>query len=159
MEERIWTRPAGCEMQFAVRSTSRERHWSGFEATIYDTSGGFSRTSAFANHSVSMHLGTPIKATCRCDGPIHHRFQIPGDVDVIPAGLGGRLGRRWSDHNFVDYPKPRAAAQRGRRYGFGCSAQFDGSCASTQRSAYCAHWLGPHCGIGDKRTIRAFVRG
>ncbi len=77
MEERIWIRPDGGEMQFAVHKTSRERHWSGLDATIYDTSGGFTRTQAFANHSVSMHLGTPIKATCRCDGPIHHRFKSP----------------------------------------------------------------------------------
>lgn len=40
-----------------------------------------------AHHSVSMHLGKAIRATCRCESRIHHRLQIPGDVDVIPAGF------------------------------------------------------------------------
>ena len=42
-----------------------------------------------AEHSLSMHIGTPIVATCRCDGAVHHRLQVPGDIDIVPAGFSG----------------------------------------------------------------------
>ncbi len=89
MEQRVSIRRNDSEMQFSVLKTSEERRWAGFTATIYNTSGGFTQTPSFANHNVSMHLGTPIQAICRCDGLTHYRLQIPGDVDVIPAGFGG----------------------------------------------------------------------
>lgn len=76
-------------MRFVVRKTSRERFWRGFDAAIVDTSGGFAETPLFLNHSVSMHVGKPIKATCRCDGLVHRRFQVAGDIDVVPAGFSG----------------------------------------------------------------------
>jgi AraC family transcriptional regulator len=86
MEERAWTRRDEREMQFTVRHSSRDRFWTGFVATIYDASDGFDET-LFVNHSVSMHVGTPVLVTSRCDGAVLHRFQIPGDIKIVPAGF------------------------------------------------------------------------
>ena len=93
MKERAWLRDNDGIMQFSTRRTSRERFWSGFEATIYDTSGGLAEAPMFPKHSVSMHVGAPVRATCRCDGIVSRRFQVPGDIDVVPAGYSGA----WED--------------------------------------------------------------
>ncbi len=73
-------------MEFFVRKTSRDRLWNGFVAIIYDTSSGFDET-LFASHSISMHLGAPVLVTSRCDGASLHRFQVPGDIKIVPAGF------------------------------------------------------------------------
>ncbi|MBD5655742.1 MAG: helix-turn-helix transcriptional regulator [Candidatus Eremiobacteraeota bacterium] len=73
-------------MEFAVRKT---RSWTGFDATIYDTSGGLSEITAFANHGLIMHIGTPITVTCRCGRSVHRRLQLPGDFAIIAAGHPG----------------------------------------------------------------------
>ncbi|MBC5828910.1 MAG: helix-turn-helix transcriptional regulator [Candidatus Eremiobacteraeota bacterium] len=86
MEERSWVRRADREMEFWVRKSSRGRFWNGFEATLYDASGGFSE-QAFAQHSLSMHVGTPMLITSRCDGALVHRLQVPGDMKIVPAGF------------------------------------------------------------------------
>lgn len=88
-EERPCARHRNGDMQFALRKTSLDRLWTGFDAALCDTSGGLAETPKFPNHSVSMHVGAPIVATCRCDGAVHRRFQVPGDIDVIPAGFSG----------------------------------------------------------------------
>ena len=87
--EPLWVGSRGGGMQFTMRKTSRDRFWTGFDATLYDTSGGFAETAMFAEHSLRMHIGTPITASCRCDGAVHHRLEVPGDIDVVPAGFSG----------------------------------------------------------------------
>ena len=79
----------GGNMEFAVRKTSRDLFWTGFDATIYDTSGGFSETPAFTNHGLIMHIGAPITATCRCGGRVQRRLQVPGEFAIIAAGYPG----------------------------------------------------------------------
>ncbi|HET9344017.1 MAG TPA: AraC family transcriptional regulator [Candidatus Eremiobacteraceae bacterium] len=87
MEQRAWTRLTGTsEMQFLLRASSEGRQWSGFDAALYDTSGGLVEVPARATHNVSMHMGRTVAATCRCDGPIQRRMQTPGDVDIVPVG-------------------------------------------------------------------------
>ena len=94
MEERKWTRLDGAsEMQFALRASSEGRSWTGFDAAIYDTSGGLVEVPPSARHKVSMHIGRPVNATCRCDGPIDRRLQSPGDVDIVPIGCSAA----WED--------------------------------------------------------------
>ena len=73
-------------MQFSLRASSKGRAWAGFEAAIYDTSGGLVEFSAVQHYNVSMHVGAPVIASCRCDGPINKRLQIPGDIDLVPFG-------------------------------------------------------------------------
>jgi len=74
------------EMQFAVRASSEGRAWKGFDATLYETTGGVVACPGAPTHFLAMHVGTPIKATRRVDGPVHRRFQTPGDIDFVPIG-------------------------------------------------------------------------
>lgn len=85
MEERAWVERPAREIRYSVRSSSRGRGWRGLEARLYDASDGYS-DDFFSVHSVSMHVGTPVLVTSRCDGAAVHRLQVPGDVKVIPAG-------------------------------------------------------------------------
>lgn len=71
---------------FSVASSSRERYWSGFDATVYEATAGFDETLC-TSHSISMHLSAPVSATSKCDGVITHRVQSAGDVKIIPAGF------------------------------------------------------------------------
>lgn len=86
MEERVWVRRSDAEMRFLPRKTSRDRFWTGFHATIYEASGGFSELR-HTDHSVSMHVGAPLLVSSRCDGLILHRLQVPGDIKIVPAGF------------------------------------------------------------------------
>jgi AraC family transcriptional regulator len=72
-------------MEFRTKATSADRHWSGFEATIYEASAGFSELSV-TQHSISMHLGRPLLVTSKCDGSSLRRLQAPGDLKIVPAG-------------------------------------------------------------------------
>ncbi len=80
-------------MQFAIRKTSRERFWTGFEAATYDTSGGFVESPLLTKHHVIMRFGAPTMATCRCGGLLHRGLEVPGDIDVVPIGFSGS----WDD--------------------------------------------------------------
>jgi AraC family transcriptional regulator len=93
MPNQPWDRLNEGEMQFSPRVTSRDRFWTGFEATIYDTSGGFNQVPCMKELTVGMHVGPPIRTTCRRDGAVSHRLQIPGDIDLIPLGSSGA----WED--------------------------------------------------------------
>jgi AraC family transcriptional regulator len=74
------------DIEFTVRHSSRDRCWTGLVATIYEATPGFDET-LFSNHSVSMHVGTPVGITTRCDGAVSRRFQVPGDIKIVPAGF------------------------------------------------------------------------
>lgn len=80
-------------MQFSLRASSEGRQWTGFDAALYDTSGGLVEVPARTVHNISMHMGRPVVATCRCEGPIHRRFQTPGDIDIVPVGCSAA----WED--------------------------------------------------------------
>jgi AraC family transcriptional regulator len=36
-----------------------------------------------------MHLGDPVRVTCRRDGRVHRGTEIYGDLDLIPSGISG----------------------------------------------------------------------
>jgi AraC family transcriptional regulator len=72
--------------ELAIRKTSRDRSWSGFAATIYDTPGGYCELPASTNHELIMHIGPPVMATCRHQRDVHRRLQVPGDMAIIAAG-------------------------------------------------------------------------
>jgi AraC family transcriptional regulator len=86
VQERGWTRPIDEPMRFAVLATSAGRCWTGIEAKIFATSGGYARSSPSENHCMSMHLSAPIRAACRFEGPPLPRLQVAGDIDLLPPG-------------------------------------------------------------------------
>jgi AraC family transcriptional regulator len=94
MEERVWFQSnAKSEMLYAVRASSKERAWTGFDAALIDTSGGFVESPPSVRHTVNMYIGAPVVATCRCDGPVRPRLQVPGDIDIVPLGCAAA----WED--------------------------------------------------------------
>ncbi|MES2072444.1 MAG: AraC family transcriptional regulator [Pseudomonadota bacterium] len=40
-------------------------------------------------HLLAIHVGAPVRACCRLDGRTQHRLQMPGDIDIVPAGVSG----------------------------------------------------------------------
>jgi AraC family transcriptional regulator len=74
------------EIRFSALQTSRNRFWTGFDATLYEATAGYDETFC-ANHSVSMHVGAPVYVTSRCDGSFVRRLQVRGDLKIIPAGF------------------------------------------------------------------------
>jgi len=85
-QERAWAQHEDREMLFRARATSKDRHWSGFEAVLYEASAGFSEEQ-FVRHNVSMQVGRPLLVTSRCDGKTLRRLQVPGDVKIVPPGV------------------------------------------------------------------------
>jgi AraC family transcriptional regulator len=85
-QERVWSRHEDREMVFRARASSVDRHWSGFEAILYEASAGYSEQQ-FARHNVSMQVGRPLLVTSRCDGETLRRLQVPGDVKIVPPGV------------------------------------------------------------------------
>lgn len=80
-------------MGFVLRATSKDRGWNGFEAHLYETSGGIAIMPAGPCYSLSMHLSAPVKTTCSVESPPTVRLQVPGDIDFVPAGYSAR----WQD--------------------------------------------------------------
>jgi AraC family transcriptional regulator len=81
MDERSW---AASQNHITLRATSLGRSWTGFEAQLYDTSGGFAEMPPKTHHRVRMHIGEPITATCRLAGLVQRRRMTPGEFDVVP---------------------------------------------------------------------------
>jgi AraC family transcriptional regulator len=79
-------------IRFVTRATSADR-WSGFEARVADTSGGYAESTGSGGACLSMSVGAPIVATCRCDGTLRRRFQVAGDIDILSPGLSAA----WQD--------------------------------------------------------------
>ncbi|TAL53179.1 AraC family transcriptional regulator [Pandoraea sp.] len=67
--------------------------WHGFGADLMSVSAGLHRIPAMPVHRIGVHVGTPVKAHCRCENQRRARLQAHGDADVIPAGLDGQ----WTD--------------------------------------------------------------
>ncbi len=85
MEEREFVRRADRPIAFHACNSSRERGWRGFNAVLWDASDGYS-DEYYDEHSISMHVGTPVFVTSRIDDQHVHRLQVPGDIKVVPAG-------------------------------------------------------------------------
>lgn len=93
MQDLSWTQLNDGEMQCAVRQTSRDRFWTGFDAQILDWSGGVVERPVYKDHHVFMVVGAPTRTTCRCDSFVSRHLQVPGDIDIVPLGLSGA----WED--------------------------------------------------------------
>lgn len=63
MEAHAWKFNGIAEMSFVTRMSSEGRRWSGFDAKIYDTSGGFAAVSNAPKHCVVMQVGAVINAS------------------------------------------------------------------------------------------------
>jgi AraC family transcriptional regulator len=85
-QERAWARHEDREMVFRARARSTDRHWTGFEAVLYEASAGFSEDQ-YVRYNVSMQVGRPLLVTSRCDGKTLRRLQVPGDVKIVPPGV------------------------------------------------------------------------
>jgi len=56
-------------------------------------SAGLTYVPALPYHRLSLHLGRPVNASCRCGDQRGMRVQSHGDIDIVPAGLDGE----WED--------------------------------------------------------------
>ncbi|HYK54317.1 MAG TPA: AraC family transcriptional regulator [Candidatus Eremiobacteraceae bacterium] len=71
-------------MAFRTRMSSDGRAWHGLRASVFDTTGGFAKAGPRSHHSVVLHIGSPVNASCQCDGVTKHRRSTPGDIDILP---------------------------------------------------------------------------
>ncbi|MGS0897163.1 helix-turn-helix domain-containing protein [Burkholderia stagnalis] len=92
MSDPILAAPPDNGVPVSLRS-SRGRGWRGFGAALLDIRAGTYRIPAADHHRIGVHIGSPVRADCVCDGERVSRIQAHGDVDVIPAGLPGQ----WTD--------------------------------------------------------------
>jgi AraC family transcriptional regulator len=72
-----------------VLSSSAGRGWNGFGAAFVRIPAGRTAVSPQSNHRLGMHIGTPVRANCRCDGRRSAGMQSQGDTNVLPAGIDG----------------------------------------------------------------------
>ncbi|HKR39500.1 MAG TPA: AraC family transcriptional regulator [Paraburkholderia sp.] len=83
--------------------------WQGGGAELLRVSAGQHRFPAMSYHRLGIHVGTPVRARCACDGRRQARLQAHGDADVVPAGVEGEwtddadctILRVWFDDRFV----------------------------------------------------------
>ncbi|MEM5315196.1 AraC family transcriptional regulator [Paraburkholderia sp. JHI869] len=83
--------------------------WHGGGAELLRVSAGEHRFPAMTYHRIGIHVGTPVRARCACDGRRQSRLQAHGDADVVPAGVEGEwtddadctILRVWFDDRFV----------------------------------------------------------
>jgi AraC family transcriptional regulator len=59
------------------------------DVSLYAAQAGVHEIGSSVNHRLSIHVGAPIRAACRCDGRSSRRLQRHGDIDIIPAALPG----------------------------------------------------------------------
>jgi len=97
--------------------------WQGGGAQLLRISAGRHRLPAMTHHRVGIHVGTPVRARCVCDGRRQSRLQAPGDADVVPAGIDGEwtddadctILRVWFDDRFVRSIAEQMDRPRGAR--------------------------------------------
>lgn len=73
--------------------TGATRAWTGLRADFVHIPRGRVQVPGGDMHSLGMHFGPPVHADCECGGERMRRVQKPGDIDVVPAGVGGT----WED--------------------------------------------------------------
>lgn len=74
------------DMVLVPRLTSIGRPWCGFEATLFETSGGTASLPGTAVHHLDMHVSAPVQTARSCDGVALRWLRTPGDIDLVPAG-------------------------------------------------------------------------
>ncbi len=75
------------------RLSSRGRGWLGFDAALIQVSGGTSRPTILARHSVVMLVGSSLRTVAMCDDVVERRDQATGSFDVLP----GKSSVSWID--------------------------------------------------------------
>jgi len=98
--------------------------WQGFGAELLAISAGRHRIPGAGHHRIGVHVGTPVRANCVCDGRRTTRLQSHGDVDVVPAGLDGEwtddadctILRVWFEERFVSAISEQVGDPRGRAH-------------------------------------------
>ncbi len=73
--------------------SSATRSWRGMQADFVHIPRGRVQVPGGEVHRLGMHFGPPVHADCECGGQRMRRVQKPGDIDVVPAGVGGS----WED--------------------------------------------------------------
>ena len=91
MSDAILAAPTDNGVPVSLRSS--RAGWQGFGASLLAIRAGTYRIPAAEHHRIGVHIGSPVRADCVCDGERVSRIQAHGDVDVIPAGLPGQ----WTD--------------------------------------------------------------
>jgi len=91
-------------------ASSAGRGWQGYGADLLQISAGRSAVPGRGHHRISVHLGAPVRADCRCDGQRRTGLQSHGDASVVPAGVDGvwiddaacTLLRIWFSDDFAE---------------------------------------------------------
>ena len=65
----------------------------GFTAELIRTSAGVTTLSPLPDHLLVIHVGAPMRVTCRYSGRVPRRLSTHGDIEIVPAGLPGS----WED--------------------------------------------------------------
>jgi AraC family transcriptional regulator len=73
--------------------SSAGRGWRGLDADLVHIPCGRWVAPGGEAHGVGIHFGPPVNADCSCGDQRMRRVQKPGDIDIVPAGVGGS----WED--------------------------------------------------------------
>lgn len=65
---------------------SSSRGWSSLDAQLVTVAGGTTARQVLSRPNVTMLVGAPLHTTVTCNGVERHRFQVPGQFDVLPPG-------------------------------------------------------------------------
>jgi AraC family transcriptional regulator len=76
-----------------MNTVDSRRTSNGLAVAIMTTPAGETRANGCSNHTLGVHLGRIVRATCRFGGRTQRRIQSRGDMDLLPAGLPGT----WED--------------------------------------------------------------
>ncbi|WP_147181643.1 helix-turn-helix domain-containing protein [Ciceribacter naphthalenivorans] len=77
----------------SILLSSVGRDWTGLDADFVHIPRGLSHVPGGELHRLGMHYGPPVNADCSIGGKRMRRVQKPGDIDIVPAGIGGS----WED--------------------------------------------------------------
>ncbi|MGH7754667.1 MAG: helix-turn-helix domain-containing protein [Vulcanimicrobiaceae bacterium] len=86
MEQATLERNAERPLEISLRATSDDRFWNGLSARVFDVYDGTSKEGPEPEHYLAMLAGPPIPSSCRCDELHSQRLQLPGELDIVPAG-------------------------------------------------------------------------
>jgi AraC family transcriptional regulator len=103
--------------------SSAKLGWQGFGAELLAISAGQHRIPAAEHHRIGVHVGSPVRTNCACDGRRVARLQVHGDADVVPAGLDGvwvddadcTVLRIWFEEPFVSAIAEQLSAHHASR--------------------------------------------
>lgn len=73
--------------------TSANRAWNRLTAEFLHIPRGLSQVPGGESHRLGVHFGPPVNAHCSYGGRSVRRVQKMGDIDIVPAGMGGS----WED--------------------------------------------------------------